>query len=129
MENMKPNISEAERALTEKPMLATTAESILILNRLRSEYKDLPHPLRFSRILSILLSEVSTPIEEYDLVAGRSIDRALEDGEEKIFREFTSHPDYIYKNLFFSSGHCTYSWEKVVELGLCGLRERAKKDP
>ncbi len=119
------NIEEAKRALTEKPMLATSVERFLILNELKSSYKELPQPLRFSKILSILLSHVSVPVESYDLVAGRCVDRELTEAEEAAFQEFIHHPDYPKKELFFGSGHCTYSWDAILEKGLVGLRKTA----
>ena len=125
MNRMEINVREAERALVEKPVFATTAESFLILNEIKSLYKELPHPLRFSRILGEVLSRVSVPLEEYDLIAGRSVDRELTAEEEVMFSEFVKHPDYPYGRLFYSSGHCTYSWESVVEFGICGLRGAA----
>lgn len=122
---MRENIAEARYALEEKPLFATAAERILILNELKSAYKDLPFPLRFSKILSILLSKVSVPIEKIDRIAGRCPDRLLNETEEKLFREYISHPDFLSNTLFFSSGHCTYSWDMVLEEGLVGLREKA----
>lgn len=122
---MDRNIEEARRALTQKPLLATSAERFLILNELKSSYKDLPQPLRFSKILSILLSRVSVPLKEYDLIAGRCVDRELTAEEETLFQEFIKHPDHPAHQLFWSSGHCTYSWEMLVENGLVGLRAKA----
>lgn len=122
---MKRNIAEATQALVEKPMLAASAERILILDEIKSQYKELPQPRRFARFLSILLSRVSVPLEDYDLVAGRCVDRELDDREEHIFQELVKHPDYPGNEVFLSSGHCTYSWEEVVEEGLPGLRNRA----
>ncbi|MBQ8849806.1 MAG: hypothetical protein IJ011_05710 [Clostridia bacterium] len=127
MKDLKINVVEAESALTEKPMLATASERFLILNEIKSEYKDLPHPLRFSRYLSILLSRVSTPVEKYDLIAGRYVDRVLTEDEERAFAEYIKHPDYPGKEVILSSGHCSYSWETLVNEGLCGLRKRAEK--
>lgn len=121
---MKQNIEEAKWALIQKPLLATSAERILILNEFKSSYKELPQPLRFSKILSILLSRVSIPLENYDLIAGRCVDRELTDEEEAIFQEYIKSPDYLSKTLFWSSGHCTYSWEMLVSEGLSGLHSR-----
>ena len=120
------NIEEAKRSLIEKPLLATSAERFLILNELKSSYKDLPHPLRFSRILSILLQRVSTPLEDFDIIAGRCVDRLLTDDEEVAFAEFCRHPDYPSRSLFFSSGHCTYSWDMLLSEGIGGLRTIVK---
>ena len=122
---MKQNIEEAKWALIQKPLLATSAERILILNDFKSSYKELPQPLRFSKILSILLSRVSIPLENYDLIAGRCVDRELTDEEEAIFQEYIKSPDYLSRTLFWSSGHCTYSWEMLVSEGLSGLHSRA----
>ena len=122
---MERNIQEAIRSLTQKPIFATSAERFLILNEYKSSFLELSQPERFSRILSILLSRVSVPLEEYDLLAGRCVDRELTEEEEALFQAYIKHPDYPKKALFWSSGHCTYSWEMVVKEGLVGLREKA----
>lgn len=122
---MRQNVEEAERALTEKPLFATSAERFLILNELKSAYRELPQPLRFSKILSELLSRVSVPLREYDWIAGRCVDRELTEAEEREFLRFLHSPDYPSRRLFFSSGHCTYSWELLVKEGLVGLRKQA----
>ena len=120
------NVAEAERALVEKPLLAASAERILILNEIKSMYSELPQPLRFAKFLSILLERVSVPLEEYDLVAGRCVDRELSPEEETLFQQFNTHPEHPRKEVLLSSGHCTYSWEMVVELGLPGMRKKAE---
>ena len=127
MKSMDVNVREAARALVEKPLFATSVERVLILNEIKSDNKELPHPLRFAKSLSILLSRVSTPLEPYDLIAGRCVDRELTEEEEQIFQEFIHHPDYPGRRMFLNSGHCTYSWESTAELGLVGLRERAER--
>lgn len=119
------NIVEAERALVEKPMLAASAERILILNEIKSMYSELPQPLRFAKFLAVLLERVSVPLEDYDLVAGRCVDRELTAEEEAVFQQFNSHPEHPRREVMLSSGHCTYSWEMVVEQGLPGMREKA----
>jgi len=125
MKNISKNIQEANCALTEKPLFATSAERFLILDSIKSSFKELPQPLRFSKTLSILLSNVSTPIEDHDLIAGRCVDRELTEEEEKQFQKFIDHPDYTSRSTFLSSGHCTYSWDLVVEKGLPGMRDIA----
>lgn len=122
------NIAEADWALTEKPLLATSAERFLILNELSGRYAELAQPLRFSKLLSILLSRVSTPIEDYDQIAGRCVDRVLSEAEEKAFQNFLTNGAYqSIRSILLSSGHCTYSWELVVKEGLSGLRRIAKQ--
>lgn len=121
---MKQNIEEAKHALTQKPVFATSAERILILNELKSSYRELSQPLRFSKILSILLSRVSLPLESYDLIAGRCVDRELTDEEEALFQAYIKSPDCLKRTVFWSSGHCVYSWEMLVNEGLSGLHAR-----
>lgn len=129
---MQPNVREAVRALTEKPMLSTSAERFLILNELKSERTELPQPRRFAFLLSSLLARVSTPLEDLDLIAGRCVDRELSDAEEAEFQAYLAHPDNPTsakdptRRIFFSSGHGTYSWETIVEEGLPGLVARAE---
>ena len=88
MKKIEKSVDEAKKALVEKPLLATSVERIMILDEIKSLYKELPHPLRFSKHLSILLSRVSVPLEEHDLIAGRCVDRELSDEEEQIFQSF-----------------------------------------
>lgn len=127
MMNLSVNLSEARSSLRDKPLLATSAERLLILDELKSAHKELPQPARFAKALSEFLSRVSVPLMPHDLIAGRCVDRELTEEEEKIFQAFVRHPDYPSKMLFLGSGHCTYSWESVVELGLPGLRARAEE--
>lgn len=119
---MRKNIEEAKRALTEKPIMATSVERFKILNEVKSMYKELPQPNRFSKILNVLLSRVSVPLEKYDLIAGRSVDRELNEEEEAEFQRYLKHPDYPGRRLFFASGRCIYSWEMLVSEGLGGLK-------
>ena len=122
MKMIEKNIDEAKLALVEKPLFASSVERIIILDSIKSLYKELPHPLRFSKHLSELLSRVSLPLEDHDLIAGRCVDRELDESEEQIFQSFIKHPDYQPRHTFIGSGHCTYSWDMLVEMGLCGMR-------
>lgn len=129
------NINEAKWALTEKPLLATSVERILILDEIKADRKEWPQPKRFAYMLSNLLRRVSTPIEPYDLIAGRCVDRELTEDEEAIFQSYLKSPDRQNKSAMLSSGHCSYDWDDLVRLGLPGLRHRAvcalaeKSDP
>ncbi len=127
MKDININISEAERALTEKPLLATSVERVLILHELRSFGKELPQPLRCAALLRELLSRVSLPLEPYDLIAGRCVDRLLDEREEQIFRELSSPGKNPARTALFGGGHCVFEWELLVKEGLVGLRRRAEE--
>ncbi len=126
MRDMRINIAEAEAALTQRPLFSVSAERVFILDEIKSKYNGLPQPLRFSRTLGELLCRVSTPVEPHDLIAGRAVFRELDPQEEALFESFIASPDYPPNDTFLGSGHCTYSWETVVEEGITGLRARAQ---
>ena len=113
MKDLTKNLSEAEELLVSKPLLATSAERILILNEIKSDFNSLPQPQAFSGMLSALLDRVSTPVEEYDLIGGRCVDRVLSEDEEAIFQSYIKHPENPQHNILFGSGHCTYSWQTL----------------
>ena len=120
------NISEAITALTQKPVLSTSAERVFILDEIKSDKKELPQPLRFAFTMQTLLGRVSVPVEPYDIIAGRAPDRLLTDEEEQRFKEYNASPDNPNKIVLFDSGHGTYDWQSLLELGLGGLIEKAK---
>ena len=122
MKDIEKSLLEAKEALTQKPLFATSVERVSILNEIKSEYNGLPHPLRFAKHLSVLLARVSVPVEEHDLIAGRSVDRELDGEEEQMFAEYIKHKDYQPRHTFIGSGHCTYSWDMIVENGIGGMR-------
>ena len=90
-ESIQNNVLEARRSLTEKPLFATSVERFLILDELKSQNKDMPQPTRFAWALGELLSRVSVPLEPYDLIAGRCVDRELKETEETQFQAFLHH--------------------------------------
>ena len=122
---LNENVKEALWALREKPIYATSVERVLIFDEIKSDYKHLSQPRRFGAMLSAFLDRVSTPLEPYDLIAGRCVDRELTEEEEARFQAFLQHPDYPRKDVFFSAGHCSLDWDMLVREGLCGLRRRA----
>ena len=86
MTDLSLNIGEAVSALTLKPLFSTQYERVSVMNEIGHGLAELPQPLRFSRMLGELLSRVSTPLEPYDLIAGRVPDRELTSGEEALYQ-------------------------------------------
>jgi formate C-acetyltransferase len=128
MRDMTKNVDEAIWALTEKPLFATSFERIKIMKELASSHKDLPQPARFSRLFSMLLERVSLPLEDHDILAGRYIDKELNESEEAEYRAFLRDPERLYHRVFLSSGHATYSWEMLVDEGLTALRAKVLRE-
>lgn len=125
--DMTKNVAEAITALTEKPVLSTSAERVFILDGIKSEKKDLPQPLRFAFTMQKLLERVSVPVEPHDLIAGRALDRLLTNEEEKRFKEYNDSPDNPNKIVLFDSGHGCYDWQAALDLGLGGLIAKAEE--
>ena len=126
MSEYAKNVEEALWALENKPIKATSAERILILDRIKSDHKEKSQHARFAYTLKALLGEVSVPVKDHDLIAGRVVDRELSEDEERLFQQFIKHPDYPKRHCLLSSGHCDYSWDKIVALGIAGLRSIAE---
>ena len=127
MEGMTRQIEEAERALVEKPLLATSVERFTIIDEIKDEHADLPQPLRFAKFMSILLSRVSVPLEEGDLIAGRCVDRVLTPEEEERFQSFLTSKSNPRGKIIYDSGHCIYEWEYLLAHGFPGLRKKAEE--
>lgn len=125
--DMTKNVAEAIAALTEKPVLSTSAERVFILDEIKSEKKDLPQPLRFAFTMQTLLGRVSVPVAPHDLIAGRALDRLLTNEEEKRFKEYNDSPDNPNKVVLFDSGHGCYDWQAALDLGLGGLIAKAEE--
>ena len=125
--DMSVNVSEAITALTQKPVLSTSAERVFILDEIKSEKKELTQPLRFAFTMQTLLGRVSVPVEPYDLIAGRALDRLLTDEEEVRFKEYNDSPDNPNKIVLFDSGHGTYDWQSLLDFGLGGLMTKAEE--
>ncbi len=126
MERLTQSIAEAKAALTDKPLFATSAERIAILDEIKSTHRELPQPLRFAHFLAALLGRVSVPIAPHDRIAGRCVDRELTDEEEAAFQAYRRHPDCPQGRVLLSSGHCTYDWDFVLREGLPGMRAKAE---
>lgn len=80
-----------------------------ILSRLSSEMADYNGDDKYAIILSTLLSEVSTPIEDCDYFAGRVLDALPDDGMD------APH------NLIYSNGHASLDYERLLKIGLSGI--------
>ena len=126
MNQLQKNIDEAVTALTERPMHAADAERILIAYDIKEDFAGCPQTVRFAHFLSSMLDRVSVPLEDYDLIAGRTIIREMTDEEECIYQKLLQDPQYPYRSFVFESGHCSYDWEMVMEYGLPGLIGKAR---
>ncbi|MBO5223053.1 MAG: hypothetical protein J6C23_00880 [Clostridia bacterium] len=119
---MQNNVLEAKKALTAKSIKVTSFERIQIMNTLRDKYAHLPQQLRFGNVLKDFLTLVSTPVRENDLIIGRYVEKEVNEQEDEECKAFFADWN-VYKTTVFSCGHRTLDWERLVNLGLVGIRE------
>ena len=127
-ENIRKSIDEAIGEISGRPMKATTVERVLILNDIKDHYADEPQPLKAGKMLYEFLDKVSVPLEDHDLIAGRAINRLLSESEEEIFRTFQPSAANPKNGILCGTGHTSYSWDMLIELGISGLIEKAEKN-
>lgn len=80
-----------------------------ILTRLEAELRDDDGTDKYARILSKLLSEVSTPVQECDYFVGRAVEALPDEGMKA--------PSW----LLYSNGHMSFDYAKVLAVGLKGI--------
>lgn len=108
------DLSQLKRMIFETDNRTCFIKRERILKRLETEMKEYKGSDKYALILSKLLSEVSTPINDCDYFAGRVLE-ALPD--EEIAAPST---------LLFSIGHMSFDYERVLKIGLKGILEVVK---
>ncbi len=127
---MSSMVNEAVHALTQKPRTATTLERVRLF-----DYADAhigvgqPQPIKYGLALKYVLSNISLPINEGDLLLGRIAEDVPDEAGEAYFQGVCkrfggrSVPKWVY-----DSGHTSFYWRDAVELGLSGLLKRAEEE-
>ena len=118
---MKQNVQEAQKALVSKSIKVTSLERIQIMHSLKDKYAELPQQLRFGYVLRDLLSLVSIPLNENDLIIGRYVDKEVTEQEDEFCKAFFASSN-LYKSTIISCGHQTLDWERLVKIGLVGIK-------
>ncbi len=119
---MNANVTEAIKALKEKPLKATSIERVILLSKAhKNRLEEENQPKRFGLTIKDFLSEVSVTLKEDDLIAGRCVDKELSLEEEKTFGEFLKDADNPYRKTVFAFGHASLDWQYLVSVGLTGI--------
>jgi len=113
------NLNRLKEQIFESDNRACFIERERILSRIEAKMADYNEPDRYALMLSSVLSEVSTPIDDSDYFVGR-VPEALPD-------EGMKAPNRILS----STGHMSFDYEKMLKVGLKGIlaeiRQNAKK--
>lgn len=127
-ERTRSMVEEAVYALAHKPRTSTTLERVRLF-----DYADAhiscgdPQPLKYGASVKYVLSHISVPIVEGDLLLGRISEEVPDRNDEEYFQKTCTRfggrsvPPWV-----FDAGHTSFYWSDAVELGLSGLRKRAE---
>ncbi len=123
---MQNNVTEAVIALNSKSIKVTSLERIRIMRALKDKYANLSQPLRFGSVMRDFLSLVSTPVQESDLIIGRYVEKEVNEQEDAECKAFFDDWN-LYKSTVLSCGHRTLDWERLVKLGIVGIKTEVEK--
>ena len=87
-------------------------------------YRDETAGIKFGHTLQAMLSQIDVVIDEDDLIVGRAPEVTPNAEQERWFLE--NRKDYSRAPWFWTSGHLTLSWERLLNEGLTGIRQRAQ---
>ncbi len=118
-EKSKLLIDETVEAARNRAVNSTQYERPYLLNEIFGKYDGTPQPIHLGYTTGYLLENVSCPIEDYDILLGRVVDKELTAQEEAKYQECVQ--DYGKKMYPLNDGgHITFDWEPVIELGISG---------
>lgn len=95
-----------------------------ILKECSDAYRDETAGIKFGRTLQAMLSRIDVVIDEDDLIVGREPEVIPDAEQERWFLE--NRNDYFHTPWFWTSGHLTLSWERLLNEGVTGIRQRAQ---
>ena len=99
-------------------------ERMQIIQACTERYAAETAGLRFGHTLQDLLSQISIVLDDDDLIVGR-VAEVLPTGEQERWFE-ANRTDSYRPQWFFTDGHLTLSWERLLNEGLDSIRRRAR---
>ncbi len=126
-EKSKLLIEETIDVLRNKDVKSTQYERIWLIDKLNNRYKDMPHALRQGYYSTYILENVSCPVEEYDILLGRVVDRKLTDEEEEKLKQISENGYNEKAGFMWDWGHMTFDWENIVKIGISGYIKKAQE--
>ncbi len=95
-----------------------------ILKACSDTYRDETAGIKFGHTLQAILSQIDVVIDKDDLIVGRQPE-VIPDAEGERWFD-ANREDHFYVPWFWTSGHLTLSWERLLSEGLAGIRKRAQ---
>ena len=120
-------IDEAIELGRNKPVKSTQIERLqLIFDGNCDKFKSMPQPVRLAYGLNYILENVSCPVEEYDILLSRVVDRTLTDEEETWLAEASKRKENGDEFFLVDWGHVTFEWDNIIKRGISGLINHAE---
>ena len=112
-----------------KPVRSTTLERLRRTREADLHVQGLAQPLQLGEGLYHLLGHINLPIADADLLVGRILEE-VPDAEGEAFlqsslAEWEGRPVPPWMR---DGGHECFAWERLLEMGLSGLEERARAE-
>ena len=104
---------------------AVFLERMHILKECDARFADETAGIRFGHTLGEMLSRISIEIEDDDLIVGRVPEVVPTDEQDEWFE--ANRDRYLRVPWFWTTGHLTISWARLLREGLCGISARAQR--
>ncbi len=115
------SIKHAIALLREKDVKSTLVERLFLLDDAWERYKHEPQPIIQGKGLYDVLSQATLPIEPYDLLLGRYVDRVpTEEEEARLQVLWQNSRDRENPIVCYNGGHATLDWSGMVRIGIPG---------
>lgn len=121
-------MEETLEMLRSKPAESTLTERWFLLEEARASVQGLSQPLQMGKGLEYILERASLPVEEYDLLLGRFIDKVPTPEEEARFWEIWKDDKPLSNPItMYNGGHITLDWKHILSRGIPGYIEMAER--
>ena len=126
-ERIELQISKTLDYSRNKPIDSTLTVRWFLLDEATKACEGLPQPLVFGKGMAYILERASTPIEEYDILLGRFIDKVPTSEEEEALQNiWVEGSNKKHPIVGLNRGHRAFDWETLVNLGLVGYINRTE---
>ena len=120
-------MSETLEYSRNKPIDSTLTERWFLLDEATKACEGLSQPLIFGKGMAYILERASTPIEDYDILVGRFIEKVPSAEEEESLQNiWGSGSSKKHPIVGLNRGHRVFDWETLVKIGLAGYIERTE---
>ena len=122
-------VKEAIKLLREKPIQSTTLERLRVTWEADQHVQGLPQPLQLGEGLFYLLDHIALPVAPDDLILGRILEEVPDAAGEVFFRDTVKKlGNRAIPSWMRDGGHECFAWSRLLEMGLPGLEEQAKRE-